>query len=158
MWGGACPPCVEPCTWKCPHAACTKKGGEPCDRERCNYPCPKKIKKCKHPCIGLCGEPCPKKCRICDKEEVTTIIFGTEDEEDARFVTLTDCGHLIEVTAMDHFMDLEIEKRQQGETSNVKMVKCPICQVVIRTNLRYGKIGSTMSHHDQMSIIHHHSS
>lgn len=119
---------------------CTRKCGEQCDRERCNEPCRKKIKKCKHPCIGLCGEPCPKKCGVCDKVEVTEIFFGTEDEDDARFVQLADCGHVFEVTSMDEFMDLELRNREKGEVSSVKMVKCPRCNVVIRTSLRYGNI------------------
>lgn len=67
------------------------------------------------------------------------IFFGTEDEDDARFVQLADCGHVFEVTGMDQMMDLEWEKRQKGETSNVKMVKCPKCSVAIRTSLRYGE-------------------
>lgn len=87
----------------------------------------------------MCGEPCPKKCRICDKNEVTEIMFGTEDEDDARFVELSDCSHVFEVTGMDRFMDLEWEKRVNGDISNIKMVKCPKCCVVIRTSLRYGK-------------------
>lgn len=44
--------------------------------------------------IGLCGEPCPMKCRHCDKDIVQEIFFGTEDEADARFVFLPDCGHM----------------------------------------------------------------
>ncbi|KAL4085519.1 hypothetical protein QTP88_027030 [Uroleucon formosanum] len=39
---------------------------------------------CGHECIGYCGEPCPPLCSICQRDEVTTILFGYEDEPDAR--------------------------------------------------------------------------
>ena len=42
---------------------------------------------------------------MCDKDDVTEILFGNEDEPDARFVELQPCGHLIEVKAMDYYMD-----------------------------------------------------
>lgn len=54
-----------------------------CDREPCYESCKLKLQ-CGHECIGFCGEPCPPLCRICQKDEVTTIIFGNEDEPDAR--------------------------------------------------------------------------
>ena len=44
------------------------------------------MRKCGHPCIGLCGEPCPRLCRVCDKSKVEELFFGDEDEKDARFV------------------------------------------------------------------------
>lgn len=89
-----CTPCMEQCEWKCPHFKCTKPCGELCNRPPCDLPCRKVLKKCGHPCIGLCGERCPKKCRICDKDEVCEILFGNEDEEDALFIELQDCGHI----------------------------------------------------------------
>ena len=52
-----------------------------------------------HPCIGVCGEQCLDICVICNPErldEIKEIFFGTEDEEDARFVKLADCGHIFE--------------------------------------------------------------
>jgi hypothetical protein len=36
---------------------------------------------------------------------VTAILFGDEDESDARFVELQPCGHVIEVNVMDKWMD-----------------------------------------------------
>jgi len=62
-----CTSCLEPCAWKCAHHQCDKLCSEVCTRPRCNEPC-HKMKKCRHPCIGLCGEPCPNLCRVCDKE------------------------------------------------------------------------------------------
>ena len=136
--GKPCKECREPCEWKCVHFKCTKWCGETCDRPRCNDPCTKILKKCGHVCAGLCGEPCPKKCLVCDKDELTTIFFGYEDEDNARFIELTDCGHVFEVQGMDSYIDTEEQKMNSGESKSIKMIKCPNCQTAIRTSLRYG--------------------
>ncbi|XP_004698372.1 NFX1-type zinc finger-containing protein 1 [Echinops telfairi] len=130
--GELCSPCVEPCVWHCQHYQCTKLCSEPCDRPPCYVPCTKLLD-CGHPCIGLCGEPCPKKCRVCHQDEVTQIFFGFEDEPDARFVQLEDCNHIFEVQGLDHYMN-----EQKDDEVAVKLKVCPICQVPIRKNLRYG--------------------
>lgn len=75
----------EPCVWKCKHFTCTNVCSDYCNRPPCYARCGKKLK-CKHRCIGFCGEPCSPLCRVCDKDEVTKIIFGTEDEPNARYV------------------------------------------------------------------------
>lgn len=85
---------------------------------------------CGHPCVGLCGEPCPKKCLVCDHKELTQIFFGFEDDPDARFVQLEDCGHVFESQGLDHYMD--------GDDDVVKLKVCPLCQTPIRKSLRYG--------------------
>ncbi|PNJ19409.1 ZNFX1 isoform 4 [Pongo abelii] len=130
--GELCSPCVEPCVWRCQHYQCTKLCSEPCNRPPCYVPCTKLLV-CGHPCIGLCGEPCPKKCRICHMDEVTQIFFGFEDEPDARFVQLEDCSHIFEVQALDRYMN-----EQKDEEVAIRLKVCPICQVPIRKNLRYG--------------------
>ena len=148
-----CAPCRELCRWRCVHDnKCEKTCSEPCDREPCNMPCKKTIEKCKHPCIGMCGEPCPSKCRICDKKEVTDILFGTEDEDDARFVELEDCKHVIEVTGLDKWMtqndNLDQEEEEDGElppedeqsTVTVQLKSCPRCKTPIRRSTRYNKV------------------
>ena len=124
-----CDPCAEPCNWNCPHLQCTKKCGELCNRPRCNQPCQKRLK-CGHPCIGLCGDNCPSLCRECDKDEVTEIFFGTEDEPDARFVQLQDCKHIFENTGLDQWMESK-------ESDEIQFKKCPKCSTLIRTSLRY---------------------
>lgn len=91
--GNPCVPCQELCQWFCEHKRCTKLCKENCDRNVCLVPC-KKLLPCEHPCIGLCGEPCPPLCRICDKDKVEEILFGSEDEPDARFILLIDCKHI----------------------------------------------------------------
>ncbi|NWZ82733.1 ZNFX1 protein, partial [Poecile atricapillus] len=125
----SCVPCAEPCEWQCQHYQCTSLCSEPCNRPRCNVPCAK-VLPCGHPCVGFCGEPCPKKCLVCDHEELTQIFFGFEDDPDARFVHLEDCGHVFESQGLDHYMD--------EDDDVVKLKVCPLCQTPIRKNLRYG--------------------
>uniref|UniRef100_A0A8D0KWH1 Zinc finger NFX1-type containing 1 n=1 Tax=Strix occidentalis caurina TaxID=311401 RepID=A0A8D0KWH1_STROC len=130
--GERCFPCAEPCEWRCQHYQCTNLCSEPCSRPRCNVPCAKLLC-CGHPCIGLCGEPCPKKCLVCDHEELTQIFFGFEEDPDARFVQLEDCGHVFESQGLDHYMD-------DDDDDVIKLKVCPLCQTPIRKNLRYGTI------------------
>ncbi|XP_061865168.1 NFX1-type zinc finger-containing protein 1 [Colius striatus] len=129
--GERCFPCAEPCEWWCQHYRCTNLCSEPCNRPRCNVPCTKLLC-CGHPCTGLCGEPCPNKCLVCDREELVQIFFGFEDDPDARFVQLEDCGHVFESQGLDHYMDQDDDV--------IKLKVCPICQTPIRKNLRYGTI------------------
>ncbi|NXL91409.1 ZNFX1 protein, partial [Alectura lathami] len=129
--GERCFPCAEPCEWWCQHYQCTNLCHEPCNRPRCNVPCTKLLR-CGHPCIGFCGEPCPKKCLVCDHEEVTQIFFGFEEDKDARFVQLEDCGHIFESQGLDHYMD--------EDDDVIKLKVCPICQTPVRKSLRYGTI------------------
>ncbi|NWR35552.1 ZNFX1 protein, partial [Tachuris rubrigastra] len=127
--GESCVPCAEPCEWQCQHYQCTNLCSEPCNRPRCNVPC-SKLLRCGHPCAGFCGEPCPNKCLVCNHEELTEIFFGFEDDPDARFVQLEDCGHIFESQGFDHYMDKDDDV--------VKVKVCPSCQKPIRKNLRYG--------------------
>ncbi|XP_060089485.1 NFX1-type zinc finger-containing protein 1 [Heteronotia binoei] len=130
--GEPCTPCAEPCEWRCQHYQCTKLCSEPCDRPRCDVPCPKQLP-CGHTCAGMCGEPCPSKCLQCDREELTQIFFGFEDEPGARFVQLEDCKHVFEVTGLDCYMD-------EGGGDAIRLKVCPTCQTPIRKNLRYGML------------------
>ena len=136
--GEVCQPCNEKCEWQCLHKKCTMLCGQICNRTRCNKPCLKQLP-CKHPCIGLCGEKCPEKCRECNKDEVTEIFFGTEDDPKARFVELSDCGHVFEVEMMDQWMDQSVAK-ENGQAVAVQLKRCPRCSKPIRTSLRYGNV------------------
>ncbi|XP_064640121.1 NFX1-type zinc finger-containing protein 1-like [Lineus longissimus] len=136
--GEPCIPCNEHCQWSCPHYQCNKVCHELCDRPRCDQPCLRRLR-CRHFCIGLCGEPCPKLCRECNKDEVTEVLFGDEDEPDARFIQLEDCGHVIEVGGMDQWMDAR-EEAVGPEGISIQMKKCPRCSIPIRKHLRYGSI------------------
>ena len=138
-----CDPCAEPCNWNCPHLQCTKKCGELCNRPRCNQPCQKRLK-CGHPCIGLCGDKCPGLCRECDKDEVTEILFGTEDQQDARFVQLQDCKHIFEYTGLDQWIERE-------ESDEIQFKKCPKCSSLIRTSLRYyNEVKKVHNHYEEI--------
>ena len=130
-----CDPCMEPCPWKCQHFKCTSKCGEMCNRPRCNVPCDKRLK-CGHRCIGLCGEECPKLCRVCNRDEVCEIFFGNEEDDDAQFVELKDCGHVIEVEGLDAWMQMS----REGNAIAVQLKACPKCKTPIRRSLRYGNI------------------
>lgn len=126
--GDACIMCKEPCNRNCPHQKCKKKCGEICSVPPCEEPCNKNLK-CGHPCIGFCSEPCPPLCRICNKEEVEEFFFGTEDEENARFVLLNDCGHILENNGMQNWL-CQDEKQ-------IKFKECPKCKTKIFTTERY---------------------
>ncbi|XP_042361275.1 NFX1-type zinc finger-containing protein 1 isoform X2 [Plectropomus leopardus] len=135
--GQPCAPCIEPCAWQCPHQSCSKLCHEPCDRPPCTQPCAKTLD-CGHPCIGLCGDKCPSKCRICHHDEVTQIFFGTEDEPDANFIQLEDCGHIVECRSMDRYMAMDDNQQANNGEVAIKLKECPKCRTPIRKNLRYG--------------------
>ncbi|XP_065913793.1 NFX1-type zinc finger-containing protein 1-like [Dysidea avara] len=137
--GEPCVPCMEDCQWKCKHLECSKKCGEMCDRPRCDRPCRKKKKSCGHPCIGLCGEKCPSFCRVCNAAEVSEIFFGTEDEEDARFIQLEDCDHILEVSGLDQWMDQQ-DDATDSKAVEIQFKSCPKCKTSVRRSLRYGNI------------------
>ena len=132
-----CIKCIEPCKWNCPHHKCAKLCGDICDRPRCDKPCKWILPKCHHKCIGLCHEPCPSVCQVCDPDhEAFQVFFGTEDDKDARFIQLEDCGHLIEYKSLDHWMD----SSSDSDTA-IGMKKCPKCKTVISLPpMRYSNI------------------
>ena len=129
----SCNSCTEECPWQCEHFKCTKRCGELCDRLPCDMPCTKLLKKCRHPCIGLCGEDCPTLCRVCDMMTVTEIFFGGEGKPGARFIQLQDCMHVFEVNALDKWME-------DNNTGQVQFKTCPKCKAIIRRHFRYGHI------------------
>lgn len=132
LCGKLCTPCKEPCEWRCDHYQCNRYCHESCDRPKCDEACLKHLP-CGHLCVGLCGEKCPHLCRVCNKEELTEIFFGTEDEKDVHFVELEDCGHIFEKSGLDEWMS-------QETAGEIQLKFCPKCKVPIRRNLRYGQI------------------
>ncbi|XP_026822366.1 NFX1-type zinc finger-containing protein 1-like [Rhopalosiphum maidis] len=126
--GKPCIPCKEKCEWKCPHFKCTRKCHELCNRKPCYEPCMLKLK-CGHKCIGFCGEPCPPLCRICQEKDVTKIVFGNEDEPNARFIYLEDCKHSIESEALTKWMNQNDEE--------ICLKQCPLCKTPILKTQRF---------------------
>lgn len=72
----------------------------------------------------------PRLCRICNKDEVQTIFFGNEDNEDARFIELVDCKHVIEVDALLYWMKAESDS--ESNQVSIQLKKCPKCKTEIR--------------------------
>ncbi|XP_050506349.1 NFX1-type zinc finger-containing protein 1-like isoform X2 [Diabrotica virgifera virgifera] len=153
--GGTCQPCQKPCSYRCTHGICKKRCGEPCtnckeacvrkcDHQECKRccgdicnvppcyePCPKKIRGCGHLCIGFCGDPCPSLCRICNGEELTECFFETKNEEDARFVLLVDCGHILESSGMEQWLE--------SDDNQINPKVCPKCKTGIKLTQRYNE-------------------
>lgn len=69
---------------------------------------------------------------------MTEIFFGFEDDPDARFIELQDCGHIIESRAMDQYMEMDEKQQANEEEVAIKLKECPRCRTPIRKNLRYG--------------------
>ncbi|KAK9882468.1 hypothetical protein WA026_021501 [Henosepilachna vigintioctopunctata] len=126
--GEPCSICTEACSRKCKHQKCDKRCGDICNIRPCEVPCEKKLK-CGHLCVGFCGDPCPPLCRTCNKDVLEEIFFGTEDDEDARFVLLVDCGHVVESTGMESWLD--------SDKNEIKFKTCPKCKTTICTTQRY---------------------
>ncbi|CAF1167216.1 unnamed protein product [Rotaria sordida] len=147
--------CEHKCIGKCGncragklHMAC----GEKCERQlicshACKAPCAMNCPpcsrlcetRCAHSrCIGICGELCPPQCRCCDKSRVQEILFGTEEEPDARFVFLPDCGHIIEVTSLDQWIK-DFENNPNNKTA-IRFPECPRCRQRIYQCTRYMSI------------------
>ncbi|XP_041454409.1 NFX1-type zinc finger-containing protein 1-like [Lytechinus variegatus] len=134
--GEVCPPCTKRCNWNCPHSECQMLCCEPCSRLPCDEPCPKQLKKCGHPCAGLCGEICPELCRICDEVKLKET-FASQDTDASRFMQLEECGHVFEVSELDRHLGLH-----QKETTNsfILLKRCPKCSTPLRNSRRYGTI------------------
>uniref|UniRef100_A0A1B6HCX7 RZ-type domain-containing protein n=2 Tax=Homalodisca liturata TaxID=320908 RepID=A0A1B6HCX7_9HEMI len=119
--GEPCIPCKEPCDYQCIHSRCTKKCGDLCDKKPCTEPCYLSLP-CSHPCVGFCGEPCPP-CKQCFPEHYEEFFFtGEETEEDAKWVLLNDCKHVIEVTGLETWLGMD------QEDSEIKLKACPKCR------------------------------
>ena len=73
------------------------------------------------------------------KEKAKEIFFGTEDDADARFLQLEDCGHVLEVPSLDHWMEMS-QTREDGRPVNIQLKGCPRCNRPIRKSLCYGNI------------------
>ncbi|XP_034246882.1 LOW QUALITY PROTEIN: NFX1-type zinc finger-containing protein 1-like [Thrips palmi] len=130
--GVPCAECKEPCSRRCEHGQCPRRCGDKCTFE-CKEACRAKVEGCGHDCIGLCGDPCV--CKECNLEEVTTIFFGTEDEEDARYVKLPDCRHILESSGLDNWMS--VSSSEDDKPLEIKPKVCPRCSTPTTSCQRY---------------------
>lgn len=88
----------------------------------CTQSNPNTLEKCGHPSIGVCGEEMPGLCRICDKDDEIFVA----NVEDARFIELQDCKHIIEVNELIRWM------KSEPDRNNFRIKECPKCNVAIR--------------------------
>ena len=65
-------------------------------------------------------------------------LFGEEDEDDATFVQLIDCGHIIHAPSMDNWV-----RDQVGGDQTVKLPECPRCKTSVRSTSRYNGVINT---------------
>ncbi|CAH2234537.1 jg1677 [Pararge aegeria aegeria] len=126
--GAPCVPCQEPCGRACVHSACKRRCGDVCLRAACVLACIRTLP-CGHPCRGLCGERCPDVCKQCRPDTFPTDFLGDEFDDDALFIVLEDCGHVMEFENMENLM--------KGESDLVEIRRCPYCRKSIINTPRY---------------------
>ncbi|XP_069359382.1 NFX1-type zinc finger-containing protein 1-like [Maniola hyperantus] len=129
--GAPCVPCQEQCSRTCPHGTCKRRCGEECTRAACVQPCPRALG-CGHPCRGLCGERCPDVCKLCRPEQFPTDFLGDQFDDDALFIVLEDCGHVMEFENMENLM--------KGKSDLIAIHSCPYCRAPIINTPRYKDI------------------
>ena len=59
------------------------------------------------------------------------VFFGPEDEDDARFIQLVDCGHLLHAESIDTWVNEAVKENV------VRLPECPKCRTPIRKTLRF---------------------
>lgn len=64
------------------------------------------------------------------------MFLGYEDEPDARFVQLVECGHVIESQGMESFMRVEGEPEKDME---ITAKTCPRCKTPLHITHRYSE-------------------
>ena len=156
-----CVPCVENCTWSCPHrGACPLPCAVPCDLVPCSLRCSKRLS-CGHQCPSACGEICPesKYCQQCAndpvKEMMVDYIMGTtyaETNLDENPCIVPSCGHILTVESMDGMMgmsdyyDTSLDgtftslKSMSVPFSETKVKNCGTCRRPLRDINRYSRI------------------
>lgn len=82
------------------------------------------------------GEKCPPWCRHCTPEKLkdgTLLTLGEVDEQD-RFIYLEGCGHCVESSTMDQWMNTK------DEDSQILLKRCPICRSRLNWMCRYSEV------------------
>ncbi|CAH0398415.1 unnamed protein product [Chilo suppressalis] len=126
--GAPCVPCQEDCNQSCAHGACSRRCGEPCSVAACDAACARPLP-CGHPCRGLCGEPCPDICHQCRPDTFPKDFLGYDFDDDAKFIQLQDCSHIMEVEDADNLM--------KSDKETVAIRSCPFCRKPIINTYRY---------------------
>lgn len=128
--------CQEECDWKCKHLKCSKLCSEPCDRVLCKHSSTRILIKCNHQSIGVCGEKSPSLCRICHKKKIESLDCGNKNVQEARFIELQDCKHIIEVTILMEWLNTGSDSAENNSDGNSRKIdrfkKCPKCKNSIR--------------------------
>ncbi|VDI09955.1 Hypothetical predicted protein [Mytilus galloprovincialis] len=133
--GDSCIQCIELCKWdckaECPNRfKCEQLCMEPCKRQKCNTLCNKRLD-CGHTCSGLFCESSKCICKVC--ENLTEILFGYEDEDNAMFIRLEDCKCVLEVNGLDQYISNVLD----NPSDEIVSLKCPKCSTKISTSNRY---------------------
>lgn len=160
-----CVPCVENCSWSCPHrGACKLPCAVPCDLLPCSKRCSLTLT-CGHQCPSLCGEVCPeaKYCQNCAakavKDMMVDYILGSTYGEinlDENPCIIPSCGHILSLESMDGHMEIAkhyivsddadaeqpiIALRSTSVPFSASDLKnCPMCRAPLRNINRYGRI------------------
>ncbi|CAG2194387.1 unnamed protein product [Mytilus edulis] len=133
--GDSCIQCIELCKWdckaECPNRfKCEQLCMEPCKRQKCNTLCNRRLD-CGHTCSGLFCESSKCICKVC--ENLTEILFGYEDEDNAMFIRLKDCKCVLEVNGLDQYISNVLD----NPSDEIVSLKCPKCSTKISTSNRY---------------------
>lgn len=157
-----CMPCVENCSWSCPHqGACKLPCAVPCDLLPCSKRCLLKLS-CGHECPSVCGEICPEAryCQKCAdksvKDMMVDYIMGSRYAEvdlDETPCIIPSCGHILTLESMDGHMELAkyynisdadnsiiALKSNSVPFSTSDLKNCPMCRKPLRNINRYGRI------------------
>ncbi len=160
-----CVPCVENCSWSCPHrGACKLPCAVPCDLLPCSKRCSLTLS-CGHKCPSVCGEICPEPryCQKCAdksvKDMMVDYIMGStyaEIDLDDNPCIVPSCGHILTLESMDGHMDIAKYYTVSEDTgsenpiiglksgsvpfSTSELKNCPMCRSPLRNINRYGRI------------------
>lgn len=159
-----CIPCVEDCSWSCPHrGGCKLPCAVPCDLLPCSKRCSLTLS-CGHRCPSVCGETCPEAeyCQKCAnrsvKDMMVDYIMGSsygDIDLDENPCIVPSCGHILTLESMDGHMEIAkyytISDDTNGEDSitalrsssvpfSSELKHCPICRNPLRNINRYGRI------------------
>lgn len=159
-----CVPCVENCTWTCPHGQCQMPCAVPCDRLPCAERCSKSLS-CWHQCPSVCGEACPqsKYCQVCGDKHIKSSMVDyyealtySEIDLDTDPCIFPSCGHVITRENLDQHMDMKDFYEYGIDESGAEIItaakdtsqplsimvqkSCPACRAPIRNIHRYGRI------------------